>query len=174
MFLWFRLIASWMAFGANLAPFWEGFGSQVGPKLAPNRSQNRLKKLLKKWLHFGSLPDRFLVDFGLQHGRPRGSNEMLFGALWVVLGHLGAKMAPRPLQEGLGTDFWTNFGRFLEQFWLIFDAFLTLGAILGPRWPPDPSERPPGSILDRFWIDLGSIFDRFWLIFRGRRHGRSP
>ena len=56
---------------------------------------------------------------------------MGFGALGVILGHLGAKMAPRPLQEGLGTDFdrffdgllldfGSNFGGFVDQSWSIF------------------------------------------------------
>jgi len=94
-----------MAFEANLASFWEVFGSQLGTKLAPNRSKNRSKKSSRKLSHFTSLLDRFLVDFGLQLRGPRGSNEMSFGALGVVLGHLGAKMSPRPLQEGLGTAF---------------------------------------------------------------------
>ena len=35
--------------GANLAPFWEVFGCQVGAKLAPNRSKSRSKKLSKKF-----------------------------------------------------------------------------------------------------------------------------
>ena len=60
------------------------------------------------------------MDFGLQLRRPRGSNEMGVGALGVILGHLGAKMAPRPLQEGLGTDFC----RFLDRFWSILAAIL--------------------------------------------------
>ena len=120
-----------MAFETNLAPFWEGFGSQVGAKLAPSCFKNRSKKSSKKWSHFGSLLDRFLIDLGLQLRRPRGSYEMGLGALGVILGHLGAKMAPRPLQEGLGTDFWpifvdfwTNFGWFYFEFWLIFGPIL--------------------------------------------------
>ena len=52
---------------------------------------------------------------------------MGFGALGVVLSYLGAKMAPRPLQEGLGTAFgrfFIDFGRFLDQFWSIFGTSL--------------------------------------------------
>ena len=127
MFFWFRLFASWMAFGAYLAPFWEGFGSQVGAKLAANRSKNRSKNLSKKWYHFRSPLDRFLVDLGLQLRRPRGSNEPGFGAYVGSWSHLGAKMASRALQEDLGTDFGrflNHFGRFLEQCWSIFEWFL--------------------------------------------------
>ncbi len=57
--------------------------------------------------------------------------------------------------------FWAPNGR---NFCLHFGHFLALRAILGPRWPPDPSKRPPGSILDRFGIDLGLILDDFWMI----------
>ena len=60
------------------------------------------------------------MDFGLQLRRPRGSNEMGVGRLGVVLGHLGTKMAPRTLQEGLGTDF----GRFLYRFCSIWAIIL--------------------------------------------------
>ena len=110
----------WSHFEANLAPFWEGFGSQVGNKLAPNRSKNRF---------ITSLLNRFLMDFGLQLRRPRGSNEIGVGALGVILGHLGAKMGPRPLQEGLGTDF----GRFLDRFWsMLVPILVDLLTNVGP------------------------------------------
>ena len=60
------------------------------------------------------------MDFGLQLRRPRGSNEPGFGAYVGSWSHLGAKMASRALQEGLGTDF----GRFLDKFWSIFGPML--------------------------------------------------
>ena len=51
------------------------------------------------------------------------------GPLGVVLGHLGTKMAPRSLQEGLGTDF----GRLLDRFCSIWAAILVdLLTNLGP------------------------------------------
>ena len=131
-------MAFWMAFEANLAPFLEIFGSQVGTKLAPNRFKNLSNKSSKQWSHFTSLLDWFLVDFGLQLRRPRGSNEMGFGALGVVLSYLGAKMAPRPLQEGLGTAF----GWFVDRFWSIF----------GPN-------------LVDFWTNFAWLSDQVWLIF---------
>ena len=34
-------------------------------------------------------------------------------------GHLGAKIASRPLQEDLGTDFWTIFGTILGSVWAL-------------------------------------------------------
>ena len=47
IFLWFCFFAFWIAFEANLAPFWEELGSQVGTKLASNRSKNRSQKCVK-------------------------------------------------------------------------------------------------------------------------------
>ena len=62
------------------------------------------------------------MDFGFQLRRARGSNEMGFGALGVVLGHLGAKMPQDLSKRALGlllVDFWTDFNRSLDQFCLI-------------------------------------------------------
>ena len=38
---------------------------------------------------------------------------------------------------------------------------LALGAILEPRCPRDPLRRPPGAILDRFWLILGRFGTNF-------------
>ena len=95
MFLCFRLIASWMAFEANLAPFGDGFGSQVGTKLAPHRSKNQSKKQSKNYSHFVSIFGRLLLDFG-PNLDPK-SREQRFVMLVYVgsWGPLGPKTGPR-------------------------------------------------------------------------------
>ena len=108
-------------FGTNLPPFWEGFGSQVGAKLAPNRSKSRSKKWSKKWSPFGSLLGAILVDFGLQLGGQSslgGGKALTFRTSFGVLVPLGAKMAPRPLQDPAKRALGIDFGRILD--WWIF------------------------------------------------------
>ena len=48
-----KIDASWgvdlaLVLEGILAPFWEGFGGQVGAKLAPNLSKSRFQKISKK------------------------------------------------------------------------------------------------------------------------------
>ena len=69
--------------------------------------------------------------WGAKLGGPRGVLELTFGPLFGSWGHLGAKMAPRPLQEASGIDFgsildrfWIDFGPILDQFWMIFGPIL--------------------------------------------------
>ena len=75
--------------------------------------------------------DRFLVDFGLQLGGPRGSNESGFRGQVGSRNHLGAQMAPRPHPSSMfggswsifrrfGSNFVTILGRFWGRCWLIF------------------------------------------------------
>ena len=86
-------------FRANLALFWEGFGSQVGAKMVPNRSKNRSKHRSKKWSPFGSSQDRFSSDFGPQLGGSRGvrwgSVGRLFGLLKLSWSQDEPKSPPR-------------------------------------------------------------------------------
>ena len=57
---------------ANMAPTWTQLGSQDGPKLEPklnkNRSENGLGSQVGPGTDFGTIWDRFLVDFGLIFG----------------------------------------------------------------------------------------------------------
>ena len=50
--------------GANLGRFWEGFGGQVGPKLAPNGNKPWPHNQSKIWSLFGRPPERFLMISG--------------------------------------------------------------------------------------------------------------
>ena len=80
------------------------------PKMLKNHPQNRpkidqkinkksiqqpIRKTITSWIDLGLIFGRFLVDFGA----PRGAPEITFRALLGSWGHLGAKMAPRALQE---------------------------------------------------------------------------
>ena len=93
----------WLPLGwlleANLAPFWEGLGSQVGAKLAPNCSKNRSKNLSKKWSHVALIFCRILFEFGANLA-PNIGRKMFVMLVYVgSWSHLGAKMAPGPPQE---------------------------------------------------------------------------
>ena len=119
-----------MAFEANLAPFWDGFGSQVGTKLAPNRSKNRSKKQSKNLSHFVSTFGRLLLDFGANL-EPKSRRKMFVMLAYVgSWSHLGAKMAPGPPQDpprrppgSILDRFWTDFGPILDRFWIDFERF---------------------------------------------------
>ena len=115
---------TWIDFGANLAPFWEGFGGQDGAKMAPNRSKNRSKNQSKKWSPFGSHLDRFLIDFGLQLGGSRGVRWGSVGRLFRLLNISWSQDVgkspqdpPRPLQDPSKTPLGTNFWRFGAPTW---------------------------------------------------------
>ena len=102
--------------------------------------------------------DRFLLNFWSIFGRfwppksikNRSKNDAKKYTVWDSL------------FNRFGIDFWRILGP--KTGGLIFSIFLktALGAILGPRWPPDPSKRPLGSILDRFGTNFGWFLDDFW------------
>ena len=88
--------------------------------------------MIKKLYHFGSLPDRFLVDFDLQLGTYIGGPNVWVLEHFGSWGPLGAKMGPRPLQETLQDRFWlilganlVDFGSQLGGCWLDFGCNLT-------------------------------------------------
>ena len=106
---------------------------------------------------------------------------------WLHFGKvLGAKLAPSWHQiapkidpknklkkyhilDQLRTDFWwilaSNFdvqGGPTNQ---VLEPMLALGAILGPRWPPELSKRTLGPILVDFWSHFGGFWDQCWSIF---------
>ena len=85
------------------------------------------------------------LDFGLQLGGQERTRELTFRALVEVLLALGAKMAPRPLQDRLQDQFWNDFSPNWDPF--------------GPSWTHfDP-------MLDRFLVDFWLDFDRFLFDF---------
>ena len=144
------------------------FGSQNPPKSIPRHLENWALAtapckfcrycLLAMVIDFssilGSIFDWFLEDFGSQNRSKNRSQRALeiwwilasiFGGFWTIL---GAKMeAPRRTKSE-------------PKLW-----FGGLGALLGPRWPQDPSRRPPGWIFDGFWIKFWWFLDDFWMNF---------
>ena len=102
------LIPFLMDFGSNLSRFWEGFGGQVGTKLA----QKSIKKM-------GQHLDPFFDGTWDQLGS-------ILGRFWrPSWNHVGTKCqqnpTPKPIKKN--TTFWKASGWILGGFWL-------------PSWPP--------------------------------------
>ena len=115
-----------------LIDFWSIFESQ-------NRYKNRFEN--------DKIFDQFFIDFGSilgpNLGAPRRAKSEPKLGFWKSWGPLGAKMAPRPLQEASGIDFWSIldqilmiFGWFLVRFWMIFGSKIHQKSIAdGPQNP---------------------------------------
>ena len=114
-------------FTTKLAPFWDGFGSHFGSKLAPNCSKNRFQNSSKKRCHVVEIFGRLLVDFGPKFDpnlRRKRFVMLTYVGFW---GHLGAKMAPGAPKRPSGSildRFGTDVRQFFEQFSGIWDRFL--------------------------------------------------
>ena len=107
---------TWIDFVANLASFWEGFGSQDGPKLAQIASKMTLQINPKNDHILDRSWDRFWSILGSNLAPKRGGRRGVERTFFA----LGAKMASRALNEDLETDF----GRFLDKCWSIFGRML--------------------------------------------------
>ena len=122
-------------FGQHLDPFFDGFWDQLGSILGafcrPNWShvgtkwhQNRISKPMKKiitfWKASGTNFNQFLVDFGSNLGGPGGSNESVFWWLCWLLEPRCAQDPSKSPTRGPKSPQEPNFGRILEDFWLIF------------------------------------------------------
>ena len=88
--------------------------------------------MIKNLYYFGSLLDRFLVDFDLQLGTYIGGPNVWVLEHFGSWSPLGTKMGPRPLQETLQDRFWwilgpnlVDFGSQLGRCWLDFGSNLT-------------------------------------------------
>ena len=103
------------------------FGSQHGPKKGQKSNQKSIQKSIKFnidfWTDFGSI----LVPFWLQLGDPLGVRWAPFRGLCGSWGRLGAKMAPRALQDPSKSPprapqdpILKNFDAFLIDFLMIF------------------------------------------------------
>ena len=111
------LISFLIDFGNNLGRFWEGFGGQVGTKLAPNgtrtRPHNQSTKMITFWKAYGTNFNQFLADLGTNWGGPGGSNESAFWTFFGSWGQDPPKTPPRAPQEAprapkspILVDFW--------------------------------------------------------------------
>ena len=96
--------------------------------------------MIKKLYHFGSLPDRFLVDFDLQLGK----GVLTFG-FWSILA-LGALLGPRWAQDLSKRPSKTDFGGFWDPTWWILGPNLV---DFGPQ-------------VARFWLDFVPNLSDFW------------
>ena len=112
--------------GSILEAIWHQIWSQVGTKFDQKPTQKPIKKIITLRMPSGSI----FLRFGVPNWVPGGGRRTHFWSFFWSWGRLGAKMAPRPLQEASGTDFgsildrfWTNFGWFLVRFWMIFQWF---------------------------------------------------
>ena len=103
------------------------------------------------WSDFWLICDWFLIDFGIQNLSK--INPKTINKKYNVLDCLFYSFR---------VDFENQIGGSLGVLEFRFERFLPLGAILGPRWPPDPSKRPPGSILDQFQMIFRLILNVFW------------
>ena len=75
--------------GANVGRFWEGFGGQVGPKLAPNGNKTRPQTQSKIWSLSGRPPERFFMVSGPNLGLTWANLASKRAQIEVNLGQLG-------------------------------------------------------------------------------------
>ena len=115
----------------NLHRFWSqldsilgGFGEPSWSQVGTKSLQKSIPKMIKKTITISMASGWIFDSFGLQKGSPRGPPELTFRGLRASWGRLGAKMAPRPLQEGLRDRFSPIFGGFWEDVSSIFGRFL--------------------------------------------------
>ena len=87
---------TWIDFGSNLVPFWEGFGMQNSHRLAPNRSKIDLHIDQTNMKHVASLSGSI---FGPQMAPKRGAQKSccgFFEPLGAILGPRWPQVPPRP------------------------------------------------------------------------------
>ena len=86
---------TWIDLGANLAPFWEGFGGvepsshQIAPKVDPKTDQ----KMITFWMALEPDFSQFWLQLG---GVKRGPLEAQFLTLFVLGPHLSWSWPPNP------------------------------------------------------------------------------
>ena len=119
----------WSDFWSIFDRFLIDFGSQNPSKINPKTMPKHTLFWIAFFIASGSIFEGFW-------GGPRGVLERTFGQLFGSWGHLGAKMAPRPLQEASRIDF----GQILYDFFLHFEWFFgDLGNISYYFWTSNQS-----------------------------------
>ena len=107
--------------GPILAPFWDPKSDQIGPKRVPKSIKKVIENHVQVGIDFLTIFNQFWLPTwgaqGVQRMRVSGSSR-LPEPPW----------GPNATQAPSKLDFWSIFGRFLDDF---------------------------GTILDRFWVDFG-------------------
>ena len=111
-----------LPFGWLLKPTWLHFGRVWGAKLAPSWHQIAPKIDPKNKYKNYHILDQLRTDFW-----------------WILASNFDVQGGP------------TN---------QVLEPMLALGAILGPRWPPELSKRALGPILVDFWTHFGRFLDQ--------------
>ena len=96
------------------------FGTPNRSKIDQKSDQKSIQKFKQFWIDFFSI----FNPFGSIWGSPKGVHEGSTNQLFEVILALGAKMAPRPPQDGPGVQFSSIFYRFLIDFSSILVDFL--------------------------------------------------
>ena len=130
--------------------FWRFGALRLEPKSIKNRFI-RLSKtrsnfewiLYGSWIDFGSILDAKLGPSWFQNQSKIDpnidqKNNWFLNRFWLDFGWILASNLGRPG----GVDEW------------LVSGFWPLGAFLGPRWPQEPSKRPPGRHFRRFLVDV--------------------
>ena len=117
---------TWIDFGPNLAPFWDGFGSQDRAKLAPNRCKNRSSKRSTKMITSWIAPKSIFNRFWAPNGPKMGVTNVYildtlgsWGSLGPKMGQNGPKTPPRRPPAPMLDDFEPHLGRFCHPIWMI-------------------------------------------------------
>ena len=152
-------LMSWSIFDR----FWEPLGLKNRSKIDQTSIQKSIKKMIHFLIDFGATLAPFWRGFGSQVGAKlaqksiqasiKKTSNKLSKFESILRGNLASKSLQNVSQEGAPFSARMDFWRIC---WL-----------LGPRWPLDPSKRPPRSILDGFWPILYDFLFRFWMFFAG-------
>ena len=118
----------------NLALFWEGFGCQVGPKLAIKsnniRSNNQPKKMIRLLMASRLIVRGFRLPTWGSSGGPPGVRRATFWLLKPSWIQDGPHIPPRPLQDLPKTPPRHRFKRFWSLLGWIFKGFWTLSGLI--------------------------------------------
>ena len=111
-------------------PLGSQHGPQNSPKTLPTSTQNRSKIDVKIDENVDCILRRFLVALGAnmaqkpsQKPPPRGVISAHMLGLGGVLGGSWGLLGPKSKFDRFFIEFWSIVGRFLDDFWSIFDQF---------------------------------------------------
>ena len=112
-----------LSFGANLAPFWEGFGSQVGTKSLQKSIQTMTEKLIAFRMAFKANFNGFWLPTCLPKGERTMERTLVSGSIFGSWASLGPKTPPRSPKTPPRGLLGAMFGRFWPPTWWILNGF---------------------------------------------------